>query len=420
MVDDLIHHAKILIVDDELANVRLLEKILHREGYPNVSMTTDSRHAVSMFTEDPPDVVLLDLHMPHLTGYQVMEMLARPANSEGFIPIIVLTADMTAAAKRLALASGAHDFICKPFDTSEVALRLKNVLRVRFLHRILENEKHVLDERVQERTELLQTTIAELSRTQRHIVQQERLRALHNMATTVVRDFGHILSRIAGYGELLLNESDSLIDPSKKDEYLRTVIDATKDGAQILHRLSRFQRPSSETDPRQLTSVSELIEQAIEATLPLGQIVTAEVEIVREIDEFTEVEGDPAELRELVVSLIRNAVDAMPDGGTLTFRTRTQDRSVVLEVEDTGSGMTEEVRQLCFEPFFTTKPNHGSSGLGLAMAYGIVQRHGGSIAIKSQVDIGTNVEIRFPNRTIPTIDETAFAAVGAGVLAAES
>jgi signal transduction histidine kinase len=99
----------------------------------------------------------------------------------------------------------------------------------------------------------------------------------------------------------------------------------------------------------------------------------------------------------------------MPDGGTLTFRTRMEDRWVILEVEDTGTGMTEEVRRRCLEPFFTTNEREGS-GLGLAMVYGIVKRHGGALSIKTQADLGTVVEIRFPNKRVANIGGPVFAA----------
>lgn len=169
MVSHLIYHAKILIVDDELPNVRLLERILQRAGYAKVTMTTDSRHVVPMFVDDPPDLVLLDLQMPHQTGYEVMESLAKLETSENVVPIIVLTADGTPEAKHRALAGGATDLICKPFDNIEVALRIKNTLTLRFLQLHLTNQNQILEERVRERTEMLEASMAELRAAQKQI-----------------------------------------------------------------------------------------------------------------------------------------------------------------------------------------------------------------------------------------------------------
>jgi signal transduction histidine kinase len=399
MITDLIHHAKILVVDDEIANVRLLEKILKADGYHNILTTTDSRHVGNMFVDDQPDLVLLDLNMPHKTGYEVMATLSKLIPAKAFLPIIVLTADVTPAAKRRALSSGATDFIGKPFDTLEVALRIKNLLSRRFLHLEMQNQNQILDERVRERTKSLQNAMVELREAQDKIVQQERLRALGMMATGIVHDFNNILSLITGYGQLLLKECDPSDVETKTTKYLRTVISAARDGAQMVSRLAQFQRPPSETDTRQAISLVHLVDEAVELTMPrwkrhaLG--VETQIEIVTELEDVPDIHGDPVEIRELLTNLIFNAVDAMPRGGKLTFRTGIEDQSVVLEIEDTGIGMTDEVSQRCLEPFFTTKGDEGS-GLGLAMIYGIVQRHAGTLEIKTTLGQGTRFRIRLP------------------------
>jgi putative two-component system response regulator len=164
MTPELIKQAKIFIVDDELASVQMLERILNLAGYANITMTTDSGRAISMFTDDDPDLVLLDLHMPDPDGYEILRELRKLEATDTFLPIIVLTADTTWEARRHALADGATDFLSKPLDDIEVRLRINNVLKTRFLHRQLQNEKALLEERVRERTALLEQTIAELRR----------------------------------------------------------------------------------------------------------------------------------------------------------------------------------------------------------------------------------------------------------------
>jgi putative two-component system response regulator len=167
MNPQLFFEGKIFIVDDELANCQLLELILSRAGYKNLSVTTDSRRVASMLMDDDPDLVLLDLHMPHLDGYEVLELLRGLVPQGTFLPVIVLTADVTLQAKHRALSSGAHDFLSKPFDNAEVLLRVENALRTRFLHRQLVNQKAVLEEQVKERTELLEESVNELRLSQR-------------------------------------------------------------------------------------------------------------------------------------------------------------------------------------------------------------------------------------------------------------
>lgn len=162
MTSDVLKTAKILVVDDEPMNVDLLQLMLRDAGYANLTMVTDSRRAVSVFADADPDLVLLDLHMPHQDGYEVLQMLHYLVPADAFVPIIVITADVTLEARRRALTAGASDFLSKPYDTIEMMLRVENMLRMRFLHRELQKEKASLEQRVKERTRSLKRVIAEL------------------------------------------------------------------------------------------------------------------------------------------------------------------------------------------------------------------------------------------------------------------
>ena len=130
-------NAKILIIDDAEANLRLLEDLLSREGFHQVISTADSTRAMDLFKAFSPDLILLDLMMPELDGYALLEMLSRHIPKDEYLPILVLTADATIAAKRKALALGAKDFLTKPFDTIEAMLRVWNLLETRMLYRHL-------------------------------------------------------------------------------------------------------------------------------------------------------------------------------------------------------------------------------------------------------------------------------------------
>jgi putative two-component system response regulator len=132
--------ARILVVDDERVNVVLLERILEQDGYTNVKSTTKSDQAVALYDEFEPDLVLLDLHMPGLDGFAVMERLEDRIAGDTFLPILILTADIRPEVKRRALAAGAKDFVTKPFDRTEVLLRIQNLLQTRFLHMRLRPE----------------------------------------------------------------------------------------------------------------------------------------------------------------------------------------------------------------------------------------------------------------------------------------
>jgi putative two-component system response regulator len=148
--------ARILVVDDEEANVALLERLLGMAGYRNVVSTIDPRKVRGLLNEFRPDLILLDLLMPHLDGFAVMEMLASEVPADSYLPVLVLTADATRETRRRALAGGAKDFLTKPLDVDEVLLRIANMLDIRYLHLQLQGEKEALEDRVQERTQELE------------------------------------------------------------------------------------------------------------------------------------------------------------------------------------------------------------------------------------------------------------------------
>ena len=240
----------------------------------------------------------------------------------------------------------------------------------------------------------LEAAYAELKQTQQNIIQQERLRALGEMASGIAHDFNNALTPILGFSELLLKRSEGLDDRDTVERYLRMMNMAAQDAATVVSRLREFYRKREEGENFAPASLHDLVGQAISLTQPRwkdeaqAKGITIKMEI--DLQEVPLIIGDESELREALTNLVFNAVDAMPDGGTITLRTRRDGNQVVLEVSDTGTGMTEEVRQRCLDPFFTTKGTHGT-GMGLAMVYGIVQRHEGTLDIESEADKGTTL-----------------------------
>ncbi|HTE43934.1 MAG TPA: response regulator, partial [Gemmatimonadaceae bacterium] len=143
--DELLSRGRILIIDDEQANVRLLERLLLTGGFTETRGVTDARSAVSAFDEMRPDLVMLDLHMPHLDGYAVLDLLRKRYGPNEYLPILVLTADTTREARERALSNGARDFLTKPLERTEVLLRTRNLLETRFLHLALKDENRSLE-----------------------------------------------------------------------------------------------------------------------------------------------------------------------------------------------------------------------------------------------------------------------------------
>ena len=171
--------AAILIVDDQPSNVALLEQILARSGYENFTSTTDPREVEGLVRTTNPDLLLLDLQMPHLDGFEVMRILGSMPEAEG-LPIIVLTADITDDAKHASLGAGAKDFLTKPLDAIEVMLRIKTQLETRSLQQQLKEHNELLEVRVRERTAELWTTVRRLEKAENDLVisQEETVRRL--------------------------------------------------------------------------------------------------------------------------------------------------------------------------------------------------------------------------------------------------
>lgn len=261
-------------------------------------------------------------------------------------------------------------------------------------------------------TEGLQKAYEELRRTQQVVVQQERLRALGQMASGVAHDVNNALSPIVAYSDLLLSTLTDLPEVSRR--YLQTINQAGGDIAKIVARMREFYRRRSDAEPLLPLNINQIIEEVIELTRPRWRDLSQRQGISIQIQHELELQpplllSDPSELREALINLVFNAVDAMPQGGTITFVTRSisgpvseesgaSERQLQVEVKDNGIGMDEKTRQRCLEPFFSTKAQRGGTGLGLAMVYGMMQRHDGIIEIDSAPGRGTCVRLTFPVR----------------------
>jgi signal transduction histidine kinase len=393
---------KILVVDDEEANVVLLEFLLQRNGYARIKTLTDSRKVAAAAAEFLPDLVLLDLSMPHIDGFAVMAQLRAAQRPGDFLPILILTADITLQTKRRALAGGANDFVTKPFENEEVLLRCKNLLQTRGLHLATQDQNRVLEEKVRQRTRDLEQTMAELKASQRQSVQQERLRALGEMSAGVAHDFNNQLTVILGYTDLLLlNNAQMLSNKILAAQYLQNVNAAARESSAVVSRLRDFSRRREAGDIFLAVDLQKLVKEAAVLTQPKWKSQTQaegrNIAVRLELDPTPAINGNAAELREAVSNLILNAVDAMPQGGIITLRTRRLQDIVMIEIGDTGVGMSEQVRQRCLEPFFTTK-GASATGMGLSTVYGIIERHDGHLDIVSEEGKGTTFFIRLPIR----------------------
>jgi signal transduction histidine kinase/CheY-like chemotaxis protein len=233
-----------------------------------------------------------------------------------------------------------------------------------------------------------------LKQSQEKIVQLERLRALGDMASGVAHDFNNILTAILGRAQLLRAQlEDPLLRP-----WVEVIERMAWDGARTVRRIQNFAR-IRRGQVFETVAVNELVNDVLDATSPRwkdqAEARGIRYTVVRDLEAIPTVAGDPSELREALMNLVLNALDAMPQGGTLRVRTAAAEGSVLVTITDTGCGISEEVKRRVFEPFFTTKGTQ-STGLGLSVTYGILRRHGGDIGIESQEGQGTTITLRLP------------------------
>jgi signal transduction histidine kinase/CHASE1-domain containing sensor protein/ActR/RegA family two-component response regulator len=251
----------------------------------------------------------------------------------------------------------------------------------------------------------LQQAYDDLRQSQHTMLQQERLRALGQMASGIAHDINNALSPISLYTESLLEREPTL--SQRAHEYLATIRRSIEDVTNTVARMREFYRHREPELSLQPLDLNALTQQIIVLTRPRwwdlpqqrGIMIELRTDLVPSLPTTM---GAESELRDALTNLIFNAIDAMPGGGVLTVRTRLmvsgsdgdQTQSVVLEVQDTGVGMDAQTRQRCLEPFFTTKGERGT-GLGLAMVYGMIRRHSAELEIDSEPGAGTTVRLIF-------------------------
>jgi signal transduction histidine kinase/CheY-like chemotaxis protein len=259
----------------------------------------------------------------------------------------------------------------------------------------------------------LQQAYQDLQQTQQFVMQQERLRALGQMASGIAHDINNALSPVMLYTQSLLEMEPNL--SSRARNFLETIQRAIEDVAHTVARMREFYRQREPELTLVPVHLNQLVQQVIDLTrarwsdMPQqrGTVIALRTDLM---DQPPAISGVESEIREALINLIFNAVDALPNGGTLTLRTRVARGAdgaghdqLLVEVGDDGVGMDEETRRRCLEPFFTTKGERGT-GLGLAMVYGVAKRHNAEIEIRSAAGEGTVVSLGFP---VPAAGSTA-------------
>ena len=385
--------SRVLLIEDSRDFAQLAGEMLEASGPPLLEVVHAASLEEGLLRLDQAfDLVLLDLSLPDANGLESLTRLRDHVET----PIVVLTGTHDDFLGLSLVRHGAEDYLVKGQIKQDLLARSVRYAIVR--NRLKAEQKKAEEETLKETNRRLEEAVDELKRTQQKIVQQERLRALGQMASGIAHDFNNALTPILGFSELLL-AMQGTPDGATVERYGQLINMAAQDAATLVGRLREFYRQRDEGEEFSYVNLQDIIAQAFSLTQTKwkdeAQANGIAIQIETELQEIPEVLGSESELREGLTNLILNAVDAMPEGGTITIRCRSEADWICVEVSDTGIGMSEEHRQTCMDPFFTTKGSEGT-GMGLAMVYGIVQRHEGSIDIESEVGEGTTFVLRLP------------------------
>jgi signal transduction histidine kinase len=453
--------SQILIAEDSATQAQRLQYILEQHGYW-VTAAANGRLALEAAQRSKPALIISDVIMPEMNGYELCRQVKTDARMAE-VPVILVTTLSDPHDVIRGLECGADNFILKPYDADQLLRRVQFVLVNSQMRRseqpdmgleiVFSGQKHFitadrlqilnlllstyeaaihrnkelsstrdtlretnaelqqltreLEDRVLVRTRELERSNEALRQAQQALIQQERLRALGQMASGIAHDINNAISPISLYTESLL-ERETNLSAGARDR-LVTIQRAIDDVAQTVARMREFYRPREPELKLVDVELNALVQQVIALTRARWSDQPQRRGIMIEMrtdlaPDLPDIRGADNEIRDALTNLIFNAVDATPEGGIIQVCTSvltsplgsgTPEQHVRLEVRDTGIGMDEETRQRCLEPFFTTKGNRGT-GMGLAMVYGMAQRHGAALEIDSKPGGGTTMRLLFP------------------------
>lgn len=424
----------ILLVDDQEIVGKVIQRILASELDLRLCYCRDPQQALQLAIKQPPTVILLDLIMPEVDGLLLLRWLKLHSATRD-IPVVMLSAEEEPELKAKAFTQGANDYLIKPPDALEL------IARIRYHARSYHNFRAMVaaTNLAQSRSQQLQQTLQALQTTQAQLIQTEKLAGLEQLVAGMAHEINNPINFIYGnlthaqeYTEQLLRSVQlyqqccppscprSQEHPDRTElefiaEDLPKLLTSMQVGADRIRQIILSLRRFSHLDQAALKAVN--LHEGIESTLLILQhrfnatSSYAEIQVIKAYGELPLVECYPAQLNQVFLNILSNAIDAIEKmrqqtssfyEGQIRIHTTLvpgQCPAVVIEIADNGCGMSESVQARIFDPFFTTKPIGKGTGLGLSSSYQIiVSQHGGTMKCTSVVGQGTEFRIEIPLR----------------------
>ena len=379
---------KLLIADDEPDMLRFLKSQL--QGHYRVYESVDGLQALEKAAQYQPDIILLDMMMPEMDGLQVCRELRNRTLTES-IPVILLTARADEETKISALSAGANDFLSKPFSTTELHVRVKNLVDIQLSRK-----------RVARQNQVLQGTLDQLKDTEIQLVQSEKLASLGRLSAGIIHEINNPLN-YARTGLFALRNKGKLLPEGETvefEEILKDIEDGVNRVKTIVTDLRTFTHPDTE-------NISEVnIADSVKSALRfMAHDLRENIKVVEEVDPELTIPVNKNQFIQVLVNLFQNSVDSLKQNsfsngaGELLIKTERTPTKRKIIIRDNGKGIPEEQMGKIFDPFFTTKEIGQGMGLGLSICYRIINQYGGAIKVKSQPGEYAEFTLEFPEKS---------------------